>query len=354
MAGGGGTRLWPLSTQDHPKHLLNLTGDVSIYEKSVRRLLPMFSLDEIFIVTVKNQAEKLMQLTPEIPTENFIIEPEPKGTASVIGLAAIVLQRRDQDCVMVVLTSDHLIGNTAEFLEILDMGCMAAEDGGLITIGIQPTYPATGYGYIEVGEKWKDIGNRSIFMVKKFKEKPGNELAEVFFRSKNNLWNSGMFIWKTSAILAEMKVSMPSLYASLMQIKSTLSDAAGSQKFVEIWAQIKPETIDFGIMEKAKDIMIIPAKEMDWNDIGSWVSLFDFLHSDQNGNISLGGEVIWQETTSSLVVQEDSRKLVAAIGLKDIVIIDTNKALLVCLKSDVQKVREIVARLKAIGRNEYI
>lgn len=354
MAGGGGTRLWPLSTREQPKHLLKLYGDETMYAMSVRRLYPAFPLDQIFVVTVQEQVDKLRMLTPELPVENFIIEPEPKGTASVVGLAAITLQKQHPNSVMIVLTSDHLIGNNPEFLRVLDTGCAAAEKGGLYTIGITPSYAATGYGYIEIGEHLTDGMKLPIHHVVKFKEKPVQSQAEEFLRSGTHLWNSGMFIWKTCQILDEFRQHMPDLYAHLEEIKQSWQTKDRINLFPEIWSKIQPETIDYGIMEKARDIYVIPAKNLEWNDVGSWLSLFEFLDADENGNIQLGGEVIWHTTGQSLVVEDNDEKLVATIGLKDIIIIDTAKALLVCRREDVQNVREIVTKLKAIDRTKYL
>ena len=354
MAGGGGTRLWPLSRLDHPKHLLNLSGNESMYEKSINRLRGLFQPDHIIVVTIRSQAIQLKSLTPEIPIDNFIIEPEPKGTASVIGLAAITIENRDPDAIMVVLTADHLIDNNKEFLRLLDIGCKAAEKGGLFTLGIKPSYAATGYGYIEIGDKVFVEEGHAIHRALIFKEKPDQKVADALVKTGTHLWNSGMFIWKTSQILKEIKSLMPELFGYLEEIRKSWTDTDPAKQMSMIWSQIKPETIDYGIMEKARDIYVIPATDLGWNDIGSWSSLFEFLTSDNNGNIKLGSEVIWQETEGSLVVEENSHKLVATIGLKDIIIVDTEKALLVCTKEQVQMVRDVVAKLKSNNQVEYL
>jgi mannose-1-phosphate guanylyltransferase len=354
MAGGGGTRLWPLSRKEQPKHMLVLSGEETMFEKAIGRLKDSFEPDNIMIVTVSDQAKMLMKLAPRIPTENFIIEPEPKGTASVVGLAAISIEKHDPDAVMVVLTADHLIDNTELFLRVIDRGVKAAMDGGLYTVGLQPTYAATGYGYIEFGEIVSDSEELPIHRVIKFKEKPDQSSADEFFRSTTHLWNSGMFIWKVSQILTEIKTYMPALSHQLDDIKESWKFNKKQDNFQKIWSGIKPETIDYGIMEKAKNIYVIPVDGLGWNDVGSWLSLFDFVKTDGIGNIKLGNEVIWQDTTDSLVVQENPDKLVATIGLKDIIIVDTDKALLICTKEQVQMVREIVAQLRKSGRSEYL
>lgn len=350
MAGGGGTRLWPLSRRDQPKHFLKLSGDETMYEKSVNRLMGAFPPERVFIVTIQDQAKKLMQLSPQIPPQNFIIEPEPKGTASVVGLAAVTIQMIDPEAVMVILTSDHLISNTDYFLQVLEKGCEAAEDGGLFTLGISPTYPATGYGYIEVGDKVKGVDSFQLHRVTRFLEKPDQGTAVEFLRSGNYLWNSGMFIWKVSRILAEMKNLMPDLYNALDEIRHS----APEMGFAEIWSRIIPQTIDYGIMEKAEDIFVIPVKDLGWNDVGSWMSLFDFIDCDTDGNIKLGDDMILLETMNTLVVQSNPGKMVATIGLKDIIVVDTEQALLVCSREQAEKVKEIVGLLKSGGHPEYL
>jgi mannose-1-phosphate guanylyltransferase len=269
-------------------------------------------------------------------------------------LAAITIEKRDPDAILVVLTADHLIDNNSEFLRLLDIGCKAAAKGGLFTLGIKPTYAATGYGYIEIGDFAMVEQDCAIHHVQKFKEKPDQKLAETLVKSGTHLWNSGMFIWKTKHILAEMKSLMPELYDHLDEIRNSWLGNDSINQVSRIWSLIKPETIDYGIMEKARDIFVIPATDLGWNDVGSWSSLFDFMTKDDDGNIRMGTEVIWQETEGSLVVEENPHKLVATIGLKDIIIVDTEKALLVCTKEQVQQVREIVARLKKNGKVEYL
>lgn len=352
MAGGGGTRLWPLSTREHPKHFLDLTGQGSMYQQAVRRLVPEFAPENILVVTIQQQAEQLMQLTPELPVGNFLIEPEPKGTASVIGFGALEILQRAPDAVMVVLTSDHVIGNKAGFLQVLNAACEAAEKGGLYTIGIEPEYPATGYGYIEMGEKVID-SEFPVYKVDRFIEKPPIKDASEYQTSEKHLWNSGMFIWKASQILKEINIHLPALHQHLLAIGNLWTKVGMGAEISSEWSQITPQTIDYGIMEKANDIYVIPAGDLSWNDVGSWLSMFDILDKDSLGNVSIGGDVVWQQTKDCLVVQQDPKKIVATIGVSDLVIIDTGKALLVCSRAEAQRVRDIVATLKAQGRTDY-
>jgi len=352
MAGGGGTRLWPLSTREHPKHFLDLTGQGSMYQQAVRRLTPEFTPENILVVTIQQQADQLMQLTPELPVGNYLIEPEPKGTASVIGFAALEIIQRIMDGVMVVLTSDHVIGNKTGFLQVLSAASNAAENGGLYTIGIQPEYPATGYGYIEMGERVTESDD-PIYKVDRFIEKPPLKDASEYQASGRHLWNSGMFIWKASEIMKEICIHLPDLHQHLLAIAGLRTMNGMDTDIRSEWSQITPQTIDYGIMEKASDIYVIPARDLKWNDVGSWLSMFDILDKDKCGNVSLGGDVLWQQTKDCLVVQQDLKKMVATIGVSDLVIIDTGKALLVCSRAEAQKVREIVAILKEQGRTEY-
>jgi mannose-1-phosphate guanylyltransferase len=352
MAGGGGTRLWPLSTREHPKHFLDLMGNGSLYQQAVSRLAPDFAPDHILVVTIREQADRLMRLTPEVPAANFLIEPEPKGTASVIGLAALAILQRAPDAVMVVLTSDHVIGNVPAFLQVLQAGCAAAESGGLYTLGIQPDFPATGYGYIEMGRQ-VSAADFPIYRAEKFVEKPALDVARGYLARGKHLWNSGMFIWQASQILNEMNTHMPDLRQQLSRIQALWTAQGMGADIREIWGQITPQTIDYGIMEKAGDIFVIPARDLAWNDVGSWLSLFDILDKDPQGNVHLGGTVLQQDSQDCLVVQQDPHKLIATIGVRDLVIVDTGKALLICSREDAQKVREIVAVLKSRGSTDY-
>lgn len=351
MAGGGGTRLWPLSRQSMPKQMLRLINDQSLFQIAVQRLAGIFPQDKILVVTVAEQASVLRQQTPEIPDENFILEPEPRGTASVIGLASIVLQKRDPAAVMAVLTSDHFIGDVDKFQELLRSAFLVAQDGYLVTLGIEPTTPSTGYGYIQRGEAIGDYQGLVAYQVLRFKEKPDATQAIEMLKSGDHTWNSGMFVWQVDHIMEEFSRQMPDLSSRLSKISQAWATQEQESVLKREWSAIVTETVDYGIMEGAQKVAVIPAEGLKWNDVGSWDSLFDVLSPDQAGNIVLGGKYIGEGTRDSLVLNTQDDRLIVTIGINNLVVVDTGDVLLVCGKDDAQKVRQVVNQLRAAGEN---
>jgi mannose-1-phosphate guanylyltransferase len=354
MAGGGGTRLWPLSRQNRPKQMLRLLGDRSFFQIAVDRLNGLIPPERILVVTTADQAEILRYQTPEIPFENFILEPMPRGTASVIGLAAIALRHRTPDAGMIILTADHVINNIERFQQLLNSGMEVARLDYLVTLGIEPTYPATGYGYIQRGEPvWYGFES-DAFRVVKFKEKPDLGTAQDFIRAGDHSWNSGMFIWRVDRILAEFDRWMPGLYASLQTIGKDWGTKRQNKTLQEIWPTIQPETIDFGIMEKAEKVAVLPAEELGWSDVGSWQSVYDLFPANENGNILLTKQSVEVNSSDNLVVSENKERLVVLIGVDDLIVVDTPDALLVCRREDAQQVRLAVNQLRQSGHSEYL
>jgi mannose-1-phosphate guanylyltransferase len=346
MAGGGGTRLWPLSRQAHPKQMLRLIDDRSLFQTSVERLRDIFPLENIYVVTVATQALELQEQCPGIPKENFLLEPEPRGTASVIGLAAVALKHRDPQAVMAVLTSDHYIGNEAHFRNLLQIAYQVAREGKLVTLGINPSYAATGYGYIQRGTLVGAYEGVDVYQVLRFKEKPDELQAQLMLVGGDHTWNSGMFIWQVERIMQEFSRQMPELASSLAEIDRSWQSPQREQVISTIWPQIKAETIDYGVMENARDVVVIPTKDLHWSDVGSWDSLFDVLPADPNGNIVIGGQHFALDTKESLIYVAQQRRLIVTIGVRDLVVVDTGDVLLVCRKDEAQKVRHVVNVLK--------
>jgi len=351
MAGGGGTRLWPLSRRDTPKQLLKIIKDKSLFRIAIDRLGGLFKSDQIFIVTVEDQLAKLREEAPEIPLHNFLIEPMPKGTASVVGMAAAYLQKFDQDAVMAVLTADHVIENVPYFQDLLVQAKIAARKGLLVTLGIEPTFPATGYGYIEAGEKINELNG---YKVRQFKEKPDLETAKEYINAGSYYWNSGMFIWSVDSILGELSKQMPGLHKKLKQIQTRIQDNRQIGEIVDIWETIQPQTIDYGIMEGASDVVVLPAQGLDWKDVGSWDSLFTILEADRNGNIQFARHVVNVGSTDILIQSTDGEKLIAVVGVKDLVVIDHKNTLLVCKRGETQKIRQVINEIKKKGLDNYL
>jgi len=350
MAGGAGTRLWPLSREKNPKQALTLVGERTMFQHAVERLAPLFAAEQILVVAPREHVEALHQQAAGIPYDNFIIEPEGRGTASAIGLAAVHLQKRDPEAVMAVLTADHYMEKKADFRTALAAAAQVAQDGYLVTLGIQPTYPATGYGYIQQAEEVGVVNGLRVHAVERFIEKPDQANAERMLASGQFSWNSGMFIWQVSRIMAEFERQMPALYDVLVNIQGTIGTPDYDEIMRAKWPAIKKETIDYGIMEGAQQVAVIPV-DLGWVDIGSWGSLFGLLPEDASGNIKVG-EALTLDTTGTLIF--GGKRLIATIGLEDLIIVDTEDALLVCKRGQEQQVKEIVNQLKAKGRKELL
>ncbi|HJW90356.1 MAG TPA: mannose-1-phosphate guanylyltransferase [Anaerolineales bacterium] len=351
MAGGGGTRLWPLSRQSRPKQMLRLIDERSLFQTSVQRLEGVFPPERILVVTVADQAGQLMEQCPEIPAENYLLEPLPRGTASVVGLAAVALQQRDPQASMAILTSDHYIGDEERFRLLLRAAYAVAQDDYLVTLGIAPSFPATGYGYIQRGEPLGQYGGLEVYRVARFKEKPDEEQARQMLASGDHAWNSGMFVWKGENILREFQRLMPELHAVLAEISRHWDTPERDAILEQVWPGIRAETIDYGIMEAAQQVAVIPAKGLNWSDVGSWDSLFDVLPGDQAGNIVMGGQHVGLDTSNSLVYVNQEHRLIVTIGVEDLVVVDTGDVLLVCRKDQAQKVRQVVMQLKQSGQD---
>jgi len=357
MAGGGGTRLWPLSRQDRPKQMLRLGGEDSLFQMAVNRLQDLFAPENIYVVTVAEQAALLQQQSPQIPAENYLIEPMPRGTASVVGYAAVAVRQRDPQGVMAILTADHFIQNQDLFRDLLRSAYQVAQDGYLVTLGIDPSFAATGYGYVQQGAllgAYGAHGAHEAYRVVRFTEKPGEEQAREFIARGDHFWNSGMFIWRVDRILEEFAANMPELMAGLSEIDAAWSGEQRDAVIHAVWPQIKTQTIDYGIMEKAAQVAMLPARGLGWSDVGSWDSIFDVLPTDENGNIILGAQHFGLDTSNSLICAERPDRMIVTIGASDLVIVDTGNAILVCPRDKAQKVREVVNALKAAGRNQYL
>ncbi len=354
MAGGGGTRLWPWSRKEKPKQMLKVTGDRTMFQLTLDRLKGLIDPSNILVVTTEEQAAKLMELSDDLPAENYLIEPIPRGTASVIGLAAIHLKNRSKDSIMAVLTADHFIKNVPDFRQLLKFGYYAAEADHLVTLGIKPFFASTGMGYIEQGRQLPAGFDHPLFEAVRFTEKPDQPTADEFVCSGNYVWNSGMFIWNTDTIREEISRQMPALAETLDAIGAELGRASASPRSAALWEAIRPQTVDYGIMENARKVAVLPAENLGWNDVGSWDSLFDVVQPDQDGNIILGSHFQGVASSGCLVCSEHPERLVALIGLKDMIIIDSSDALLICSRKDAQRVREVVKHLTDNGYQLYL
>jgi len=352
MAGGAGTRFWPKSKENHPKQLLQIIGNGTMLQNTVRRLLPIIPPEKVFIVCKQAHQQEIARQLPAVPQENIIVEPQGKNTAPCIGLAALYIQQRFGDEVMIVLPADHLIEAEENFRQtLLDAAKIAVEKNVLITIGIKPTFPATGYGYIQFSDEIVSVGSATARRVKTFAEKPHLETARVFLASGDFLWNSGIFVWRVSVIREQFEEHLPHLNDGLREIAEYLNTPAEAEIITRVYQQIKSISIDYGVMENARNVLVLPAN-FGWNDLGSWDEVYKLLPKDKDGNAVGEGEHVLLNSSGCLI--EVAGKTVAAVGLHDLIIVETEEALLLCARESAQEVKEVVDLLKRRKKTNLI
>ncbi|MBU0468359.1 MAG: mannose-1-phosphate guanylyltransferase [Candidatus Omnitrophica bacterium] len=336
LAGGSGTRFWPLSRESRPKQYLNIVGEETLFQKSINRIKSRIASKNIFVVSIAAHKQLLLKQAAQfnIPKENFLLEPVARNTAPAICWAAASINKVNPNAVMAVIPSDHLITEQKRFLDVLDKAVVLANDDHLVTLGITPTRPETGYGYLKTNKA--KLNGKSILKVS-FKEKPSSALAKKYIKDKSYFWNSGMFIWKTAVILNEFKIHLPSIHKKVVNSNT-------QSKINAIYKDLNSISIDYGILERSKNVVALEAKNIGWSDLGSWESLIDVLQKNKRSNL-IKGEVIGIDCENSFIM--GNNKPIAAIGLDNIIIVDTPDALLVCQKSMSQRVREVVSTLKS-------
>jgi mannose-1-phosphate guanylyltransferase len=350
MAGGKGTRFWPRSTASTPKQLLDIIGGRTMIQESVKRILPIVPKENIFIVTNREHADDLRSQLPDIPNHNIIGEPFGRNTAACICLAATLIHNYDPEAIMAVLPADHYIGKENVFCQCLENAAEAArKNRALITIGIYPKKPETGYGYIQF-DKQSDSAQKGVYRVTNFHEKPDLKTAEEYVYRGNFLWNSGMFVWRVSVILQELKKLLPETYRHIVKVKPYCNTPEIEKAIAKAYDKIESISIDYGVMEKSDNVFTLKG-DFDWNDIGNWSAIHDISIKDKDFNV-LRGDVVAIESNGVLVYSP--KKLTAIVGLEDIIIVETDDALLVCSRDKAQDVRKVVDVLEKSGRREYI
>lgn len=354
MAGGVGSRFWPRSREKNPKQLLEIVGEGSMIQNTVRRLRGFVEEKNVFVVTNKLQKNAIIKQLPNVPVENIIVEPVGRNTAPCIGLAALFIDRLDPKGTMIVLPADHIIANEPEFLRVLQTASQVAQiSSALVTIGIQPTHPETGYGYIQAKDRSEEsvpVDLPGVAEVKTFAEKPNHITAVKFLESGDFFWNSGMFIWRVDAILNEIHRSLPELHTQLLNLQPSIGTPLFEQSLETAYGIIRGISIDYGVMEKAQRVYMVKG-DFGWNDLGSWDEVNRITVKDENGNHH-HGKVISVNSKNTYVHSGD--KLIATVGMEDVIIIDTADAILVCKKGASQDVKEVVDHLKRKQMNEYL
>lgn len=348
MAGGGGTRFWPLSRAEEPKQLLNLSGKDLMVNETIDRIATFTDKKDIFIVTNETQVPKMKQATEgRIAGDHILAEPSARNTSACIGYAALEIVKKYGDGIMCIFPSDHFIKNEPEFTRVLKEAISIAEEQDkLITLGITPTFPSTGYGYIRFNADDEGVAKK----VEEFKEKPDESTARAYVESGEYAWNSGMFIWRASTILKAFDELLPEVAACLNEIGDAMGTPQEQETIARVYPTIPSVSIDYGIMEKSSQVLVISA-EFGWNDVGSWDNLGVLYEADDKGNV-VAGNHIGIDTTNSIIYGK--KRLISTIGVSDLIVVETEDAILVCDKNRAQDVKKIVDHLKETGENSYL
>lgn len=355
MAGGVGARFWPFGTSRLPKQFLPIAdSNDTMLQLTIKRLKDIVPIDQVFIITNQQYIGLVKKQLPKIPKENIIGEPVGRNTAPCIGLASILLRQFEEKAKMFVIPADHLIENVDEFTKVVNAGLRFVEEkDAIVTLGIVPSHPETGYGYIQFIEDayFRENNNEvDIFRVKTFAEKPTLDVARIFLESGDFLWNSGMFIFRADTMLKQMETYLPDLYHALQKIEKALHSANYQKVLEQVFAEIKGISIDYGIMEKAKNVFVIKA-DLKWSDLGSWDEVYRLRKKDKNGNAIIGESYI-KDSHNNLIMSP--KGFVSVIGADDLIVIDTKDGLLICKRDRTQEVKEVVDYLKRKGLSDYI
>jgi mannose-1-phosphate guanylyltransferase len=342
MAGGRGTRFWPRSRGKRPKQFLTMVGEESLLEQTVHRLDGSFLPEDIFILTTEELAEETRRMLPELPARNVLVEPEGRNTAPCLALALVTMEQRVPDGVMVVLSADSWIGDRTKFLKDIDIAVNhAAEKRDLVVFGIRPTYPETGYGYIETEGKGAVLG------VTAFREKPSYEKAVEYLESGNHYWNAGMFVWTLQDFRAELLSHSPEILGPL---DAWVAEGASPAALPKAYGRLPKLSIDYALMEKSDRVAAVPA-HFRWSDVGSWPAVVEFHEADSSGNVVLGDAFLLESTNCAIF---GGQRFIAGTGLADLIVVDEADALLICRKDRAQDVKLIVEKLKALGRDDLL
>lgn len=353
MAGGSGTRFWPKSRRDRPKQLLTLHGDATMLQQTVARIAPLVPPDRVLIITGADQAEATRAQLPDLPADNVIAEPCPRDTAPCVGLAAEIVAKRDPEGAMVVMPADHVIRPAESFLAAVNAAVevIKADPSALVTFGVKPDRPATGYGYIERGELVDTVGEIAVHQVVQFREKPDRETAQQFLDSGNFAWNAGIFVWRAQTILDEIKRHKPGLGEALKRVGEAWETPTWSDILNREFPKMERTPIDRAVMEKADNVKVLEVL-YDWNDVGDWRALQALVDPDESGN-TIQGNVLVSESKNSILVSDDGG-LIAALGLDEIVVVQSGKATLVTRKDQLDKLKDLVESLGDRGLGSYL
>lgn len=347
LAGGSGTRFWPLSRKHLPKQLLPLVGPDTMIKSTVERLFPRFAPERILLVVGREHRDLTQRELSMLPPENIVDEPAGRDTAAAVGLAATLLEWKDPQSTFAILPADHHVEPVQRFQDALRAGHDAAQSGALVTFGIRPRFPATGYGYLERGEPWG-----SAFRVRRFCEKPDAARAREFLADGRHYWNSGMFVWRTDAILAAFRKHLPEHHRRLGDIREALGSSRLPAALAKAYAELPRISIDYGIMEKADNVAMIEA-DFEWDDVGSWNAAAARRAKDGQGN-ALEALAAAVDTRNCFVVSTDDGHLVATLGVENLVVVHTKDATLICPKDRAEDLKRLVEAIRAKGLESHL
>lgn len=352
IAGGSGTRLWPKSRQDKPKQFQSLYSDTTLLQDTVSRLEPLIPRENIFIIANQAHEAIIKEQLPWLSPDNFVGEPIGKDTAPAVGVMATLIHRRDPDAIMLVSPADHVILKQKAFLRILEVAEQVASEGpNLVTIGIKPTAPETGYGYIQMSENHRHMDDIDVHEVISFKEKPDLKTAEEYLLSWHYVWNSGMFVWSVKTVLDLFRDHAPEIYKLLMRYDSVIEKPEESKVFDQIYDAFPRISVDYAILEHAKNIYVIPAS-IGWSDLGSWASLHEVKEPDEDGNVVIGDH-LGLDTHNCLIHAEQGR-LITTVGVDNLIIVDAGDALLVLPQGRAQDIKHLLEELKKEGKTRFL
>ena len=344
MAGGRGERFWPKSRLARPKHLQAIVGDKSMLAQTVDRVSALVPPQNLIVLTNTEQRDIILKDLPDMAPDQVVGEPIGRDTAAAVGLATVLVKARDPDACYAILPADHVIHDGKSYLDVLDRAFLAAEQtDSLVTIGIKPTEPATGYGYIHAGAVRSEVKGSPLYEVQRFVEKPDLETAKSYMESGEYYWNAGMFIWKASVIDSSLKQHTPGLYAGLQQISEGLSSGESLEALMDkVYPTLEKISVDFAIMEKANNVSMVESA-FDWDDVGAWPAIERHYPSDASGNVKKGS-AIFEQASNNIVISEEGH-LVSLIGVDDLIVVQTPDATLVCHKDKAQDIKKVVKRL---------
>lgn len=359
LCGGGGTRVWPLSVKKHPKQFLNFYNDFTLYQEAFKKAKKLTSVDKILVITNKRYVNTVKEQTPEVVSQNIIAEPQKKNTAMAMGVAAAYAQYLDPEAILVNLYSDHVIADQQLFVQTMQSAAETAfKQDRLVTVGIVPTYPHPGFGYIKLGEKTGKVADLQVYKVQRFVEKPDVKTAKRYLATKKYLWNAGIYVWQAKKLLSEFKKLAPETAQHIFNLQRVFNKPQYNRVLEESYNSVCDDPIDIAISEKTKELSVLPGK-FQWNDVGSWEVIYSLGDKDKHNNVIVHSQqaeekhpVIFEDCENNFVYS--NKQVIGVLGVKNLVIVDTGEGLLIVDKNRSTEIKKIIAKLKNNSQDKYL